>query len=172
MLWSRPSAPLRGRQPAELAAEENQRLVEQPRCSRSASSAAVGWSVGGGVADQPLVQVGVMVPARLGDLDETHARLAQPPGHQALAGEAAGRAGLHAVGVEHRLRLPGDVEQLRHLALHPERQLVGLDHALELVRSAGPRRQVAVHRLDQVDLLALQRRGRLRLEVRHRSRGR
>ena len=108
------------------------------------------------------MQVVVVVPAGLADLDEPHARLAQPAGHQALAGEAAGRAGLHAVGVEHRLRLLRDVEQLGHLALHRERQLVRLDHAVELVRGAGRRGQVAVHRLDQVELLALQRAARLR----------
>ena len=56
--------------------------------------------------DQALVQVVVMVPAGLADLDEPHARFAQPAGHQALPGEAAGRAGLHAVGVAAPLAAP------------------------------------------------------------------
>ena len=113
------------------------------------------------------MQVVVVVPARLADLDESHAGLAQPAGHQALAGEGAGRAGLHAVGVEHRLRLARDVEQLGHLPLHPERQLVRFDDAVDLRRARrASAAQVAVHRLDQVELPALQRGRDLRLQVR------
>ena len=76
-----------------------------------------------------------MIPTRLADFDEAHARLAQPAGHQALAGETAGRSGLDSVGVEHRLRLARDVEQVRDFALHAEGQFKRLDHAVQLVRA-------------------------------------
>ena len=66
----------------------------------------------------------MVVPAGLANLDESHAGLAEPAGHHALAREGTGRTGLHAVGVEHSLWLARDVEQLGHLPLHPERQLV------------------------------------------------
>ena len=106
-----------------------------------------------------------MVPAGLADLDETDARLAETAGHQALPREAAGRAGLHAVRVEDGLRLLGQVEQLRHLALHLEGELVRLNHAVEPVRRVAFRGQVAVHGLDEVDLLALKGLGCPRLQV-------
>ena len=105
------------------------------------------------------MQIAVMIPARLRDLDEADAGLAEPAGHQALAGEAAGRAGADAVGIEHRLRLAGDVEQGRHAILHAEGELVRLDDAFDLIGSAGSGGEVAVHGLDQVELAALQGRG-------------
>ena len=113
---------LGGRLAAELAAEEHQRLVQQPALFQVGEQRGGRLVDGPAAVDQPLVQVVVVVPARLADLDEPHAGLAQSAGHQALAGERAGRAGLHAVGVQHGLRLVGDVEQLGHLALHPEGQ--------------------------------------------------
>ena len=87
MLWSRPSGPCDGRLPAELAAEQHQRLVEQAALLQVGEQRRGRLVDAAAAVDQPLVQVVVVVPARLADLDEAHARLAQPAGHQALPGE-------------------------------------------------------------------------------------
>ena len=166
MLWSRPSGPCAvGRRPNSLP-KSTSVSSSRPRCSRSASSAAVGWSTDCERSIRPLCRLLWWSQPALADLDEAHAGLAQPAGHQALAGERSGRPGLHAVGVEHVLRLLRDVEQLGHLALHPEGQLVRLDDAVDRIGSARRCGEVAVHRLDQVELLALELMPPTRLEVR------
>ncbi len=80
--------PLGGRQPPELAAEQDERVVEK------SSLLEIGQERGGRlirrrrVADEPLVEVVVMVPPSLADLDEADPRLAQPAGDEALPGKA------------------------------------------------------------------------------------
>ena len=67
----------------------------RPRCFRSLSSAAIGWSVCAGVLGvvRHEVAVGVPVVVVVGaagiDLDEPHAALDQPPGQQAARAEVA-----------------------------------------------------------------------------------
>lgn len=68
------------------------------------------------------MQIVVLIPTGMADLDEANSGFGQTPSHQALPREVAGRTGLHPVSIEHGLWLFRDVEQLRHLALHLERQ--------------------------------------------------
>ncbi len=151
--------------PAEFAAEQHQCIVQEAALLQVGQERRRGLINGGAVGLQALVQVAVVVPARLADLDEADAGLAEPACHQALPGEGAAGPGLDAVGFPHAVRFPRDVQKLRDLALHPERQFVRLDHAIDGVGSGGAGGQVAVHGLDQVELPALQRRWRAGLEV-------
>ena len=70
-----------------------------------------------------LLDVAVVVPVAVIELDEAHAALGQPPGQQAVGGEGA-VAALGAVQVEDLLRLVGEVHQVRHAGLHAEGHLV------------------------------------------------
>src|SRR5262245_27897999 len=82
-----PIRPLGAGLAAELAAEEHERLIEQAAPLQVVEKCRRRLIDRGTAIDQTLVQVIVMVPARLTDLDKAHARLAQPPGHQALPGK-------------------------------------------------------------------------------------
>src|SRR5690349_8741523 len=86
---------LGSRQPAELAAEQHERFVKQAALFEIGQERGRRLIGRGRLIDQTLVQVVVMIPAWLADLDESHAGLAQPPGHEALPREAAGRTGLY-----------------------------------------------------------------------------
>ncbi len=63
------------------------------------------------------------------------------------------------------LRLLRDVQQVGHLPLHLEGELVGGDDPFQAVRRAGFGEEVPVHRLDEVDLLPLERRDLLGLQI-------
>ena len=80
--------PLRGRLAAELAAEEHQRLVEQAAPFEVVEQGGHRLVDGMAAIDQSLVQIAVMVPTRLANLDEADAGFAQSPGHDALAGKS------------------------------------------------------------------------------------
>ena len=75
--------------PAELAAPDHQRLVEQTALFQVLDEG------GGGLVDVLALaadlrrQAAVLVPAAVHELDEPHAALDHPPGEQAVAGEAA-----------------------------------------------------------------------------------
>src|SRR5260370_41186906 len=89
---------------AKLAAEENQRFLQQAAPLQVIQKGRGGPVHHDGLIDQPLVQVAVMVPSGLGDLDEAHPGFAEPAGHQALAGKASLSARPRAVGSQHPLR--------------------------------------------------------------------
>ena len=70
-------------------------LSSRPRCLRSVSSAAVGWSVSPRSLRVVLAEVAVGVPLAVAiNLDEPHAPLHQPAGQQALLAETARRLSL------------------------------------------------------------------------------
>ena len=132
-MWSRPleRRQLGDGRPAELAAPDHQRVVEQ------AALLQVGQERG----DRPVPLAGelavvrfevvVVVPGLAGaapDLDEPHAALEQPPGDQELPGRAC--RGRTARGSACGSRL--DVEGVGRLGLHPVGQLERLDARLEL----------------------------------------
>jgi len=165
MLWSAPVGTLRSREAAELAAEEDERVLQQAALFEVCQQRRRRLIRRGRVAHQASVQVVVLIPAGVADLDEADAGLAQSSRHDALPRKAAGGSGLDAVRVEDVLRLGGDVEQFRNLALHLEGELVRLDDAVELIGRAGRQGEVAVHGLGEVDLLALEGLERGGLEV-------
>ena len=100
-LWSRPSFPSAVGRAAELAAPEDQRVVEQaPRLQvlEQAGDRLVDLA---GVLLVPFLEVAVLVPLHervaVRDLDEPHAALGEPAGQQALAAEVRGDRVVQAV---------------------------------------------------------------------------
>ena len=98
------------------------------------------------------LEAAVLVPVAVRQLDEPHAGLDEPPREQALAAEIRGRRVVQAVKALRRRRFPREVHDARELALHAEGQLVGLDDPLDAGVDALALDQVAVHRLDEVEL--------------------
>ena len=110
---------------AEFAAPDHQGIFEKAallqvldqRRGRLVGDAAVPL--------QLAVEVGVVVPARVGQHDETHAALHHTARQQAIGGELPLRFVVDAVHFQRFGRLLREIEQLRRRHLHPERQLVG-----------------------------------------------
>ena len=115
----------------KLASPYDQRLVEQ------ASLPQVGDQAGRrviGVAALPwhvAREVGVMIPAHVKQLDKPHIALSQPPGQQAVRREGTRLFHVRPVKLEDMIRFSGDIGQLRHTRLHPERHLVLGDARLD-----------------------------------------
>ena len=107
---------------------------------------------GPGVPGVVGLEVAVLVPVAVAQLDEPDARLDEPPGQQALAAEVGGLVVVDPVEGLGRVRLPGQVHHLGQRPLHPEGQLVRLDDPLDAGVDPLALEQLAVHRLDEVEL--------------------
>src|SRR5262249_12431677 len=151
------------RRATELAAPDDERVLEQPTPLEVGEERGDGPVYGVAASLEVGLEVAVLVPAAAADLDEAHARLDHAPREQARAAE-----GVRAVGADsvHFLRLTGllgDVEDGRHLALHAEGKFVRFDHPLD----AGARRialeALTAERLDEIDLRALTLAAQLRV---------
>ena len=94
---------LRVDRPAELAAPDDQRVVEQAALLQVLDQGGRGLVGVVALAADLLGQVAVLVPAHVIELDESHAALGQPAGQQAIGGVAAGLVHVGAVQVEDRL---------------------------------------------------------------------
>ena len=150
--WSRPLAPSEVGRAAELAAPDDQRLVEQAaglqvRQQRGDRTVALLGMVA------VLGDVGVVVPGLVVaviDLDDPDAALDQAAGDQAGVGELA-----VAVRLARRFGFAGEVERLARLELHAEGHLQRRDAGLErlVVGRALPGDLGSA--LEQVELLAL-----------------
>ena len=148
-------AVLRVRRAAELAAPEDERVVEHPALLEVGKQCRDRLVDLAALLRELLAQVAVRVPAAVAHLDEAHALLGEAPRQQALARERVGRLLADAVHVERRLLLVGKIDEIRHLRLHAEREFVALDHAFELAVLLLALQALLVEPLDEVDLLAL-----------------
>ena len=128
-------AALGHRHPAELAAPDDQRALEQApplQVVEQAGDRLVGSAAHGGVVGLDVV-VGVpAVDVARVELDEPDAALDQPPGQQAAGAELGRPPVVQAVEPLGLVGLARQVDGLGGRALHPEGQLVGLDPGLEL----------------------------------------
>jgi hypothetical protein len=102
--------------------------LSSPRCLRSLSSAAAGWSISWAFFLEVGFEIAVVIPAAGEHLHEAHAALDEPTGH-----EHAGAGLRHAVHVAHVLRLLRNVEGLGCFGLHAEGHLERLDARVELL---------------------------------------
>ena len=107
---------------------------------------------GAGVPGVVGLQVAVLVPVAVAELDEPDARLDEPPRQQALAAEVGGVLVVDPVERLGRVRLLRQVHHVGKRPLHPERQLVRLDHPLDAGVDLLALEQLAVHRLHEVEL--------------------
>ena len=117
-----------------------------------------------------LGHVGVLIPGRVVrvvgvvHLNVAHARLRQPPRHQALAAVIVGRRLIDAVQIERRLALARQVEHVRRMVLHAKRQLVRIDHRFQVAVARVRFQLRAIQRLHQIELRLLRLRRPLAVE--------
>ena len=156
---------LRHRRAAELAAPDDQGLVEQAAAlqvleqagDRLVHRAAESWR---GCLSMSAVGVPLAAGAAV-ELDEPHAALDQAAGQQAVPADGLGRRIVQAVEGERLGGLARQVDGLGGLGLHAEGQLVALDPGVEL-GLVGPRREMAaVEPVQQLELALLPRRADL-----------
>ena len=116
--------PLKVRRAAELAAPDDERVVEQAEALQVADQRG---TRGVGVLALNLelrVQVAVLVPAGVEELHETRAALDEAAGHEAVVREAPLPPHVRAVHLQHLRRLLAEVSEFRHARLHPVGHLV------------------------------------------------
>ena len=118
--------------PAEFAAPDHQRLVEQ-----AALLEILHQGRGSLVRLEALLlqaprQRVVVVPAAVEQLHAAHSALDQPAGQQAVAGICARLARVLPVHLHHALRLARKVRQFRHRGLHAVGHFVLCDAVLDL----------------------------------------
>ena len=107
----------------------------------------------GAFADVAL-EIAVVVPAAVIEMNEADAALCQSPCQQAIRRERA-VAGRRAVEFEHCLRLVGHIDQLGHRRLHAERRFVRCDAGLHF-GALQPLVAVPVELLNCLDARLLQ----------------
>ena len=91
----------------------------------------------------------------MGDLNEAHTALGEAPRHQALTAEVRRDGIVEAVKPPGCVRLTRDVLRFGHGALHTEGELEGIDPAFEGGVRPSLSEMIAIHRGEQVELLAL-----------------
>ena len=114
------------------------------------------------------VRIPVAGRAGIDQFDKPHTAFDQPPGHQALPGEALRAAARQAVQRQGRVGFLLQIERLRHGHLHAERRLEGTDPGRQQ-RVLGTRGQVpAIEPRQRGQFQFLPRAGDPRRDVRHR----
>ena len=97
----------------------------------------------------------MVVPAHVKQLHKPHAALGEPPGQQAVEGITAGPLHIRAIGLEHMLRLIGEIDQLRHALLHAKGHLI-LAGAGRDIGICQQSRALAIERCDPIERAAAQ----------------
>src|SRR5271157_2433280 len=133
---------------AELAAPKDERVIEHAALIEVPHQGRTGLvDLTGGDRHRTL-DVAVVVPGPVVELDHSHAALGEATSHQAVRGKAAVAGRLDAVHLEHACRLAAEIGQFRHGGLHAKRQLelgdLGVDLGIEPV--------LGKHRIEPVDL--------------------
>ena len=161
------------RRAAELAAPEDEGVLEQPATLEVADQRRRG------LVDLTRAQLdvaldpAVVIPGPVVELHEAHAALEQSPREQAVGGVGAIRA-LGPVELEHVLRLVREVYELGHRGLHAEGQLVlgdaraqdRIDVSREPVELAHGVHDLALRgAVDTLGVVEVMHRRALRLEV-------
>ena len=145
--------PLKHRCPAELAAPDHQRVIKHAARFQILHQCRA-WVVAEAAANFHVsLQIAVMIPSAMVQLNEARASLGQAPGEQTISGERSVHP-LDAVCIEHVLRLAGKIHQLRYARLHAKRQLVLGDARVDL-RVGDPLVAQAIEFAERLDEAAL-----------------
>ena len=141
------------RRAAELAAVDDERVVEHAARFQVLDEGGGGLIDFAGAAAHVIAHGAVMVPVAMIELDEADAALGQAAGHQAVGAERAVGAG-DAVVREGALRFVGEVAQGRHRGLHAEGHLVLGDARGDfgIIDDAVLQAIELLHRIDDVAL--------------------
>ena len=140
---------------AEFAAPDDEGVVEHPALLEILDKGMARLVDVLALAGHAAVDVGVVVPVVVVDLDEADAAFDEATGHQHAVREAAALAGFFAVELEDVLRFLGEVGEFRHRGLHAEGHLILLDAGMGL-RIAHGLIIEAVELVDAVDGLLAQ----------------
>ena len=149
----------------ELAAPNDERLVEQaPRLEvfEQPGDRLVGVA---GVASMAALESGVLVPAvgtgvgRTEQFDEADATLDESAGDQAFAAEWLGHLFVESVQLSGGLRLVGEVGQIGNRGLHAESEFVVGDGRFERAVGAGSFEDALIESAQQIELGPLRARG-------------
>ena len=97
----------------------------------------------------------MLIPVAMCHFDEPDAGLGEAACHQALAAEIICAAGPDAVRLKRGLFLAFHAHHLGQRALHTEGELVALDDTIDLCARLVALLEVAVQRLDVVELATL-----------------
>ena len=172
-----PIVALRVRGAAKFAAPDHQRVLEQPALLEIGEQRGDRLVHRAAVCSERRGEVEVLVPVSVRDFHKAHAGLDQAPSQQTFPPEVIG-APVRALPTPFAawpvgdaiqffccLALAGEVHHTRHFLLHPEGELVALDHPLDVgIQTVDPQR-LAVKRLQQVEFGALNLRAERRVEV-------
>ena len=128
-----PTTDLVHRCPSKLASPDHQRVVEQAAlfqvrqqgCRRPIGHPAVNF--------QQLVEIQVVVPVGVKQLNKTHSPLDHPPGQQTIRSIPPRRLIIQPVHLQRRRRFIREVQQVGSFGLHPVGQFIGRDAGRDLV---------------------------------------
>ena len=147
---------------SEFSAPDNEGVFEEPALLEVFEERGDGGVGRFAVRLEVAAMVGMLVPAPVIDLDETHPGFGKAAREETLAPEVRHLAGPHRtflsphpVAGEGPGRFVAEVEQIRCGHLHAESELHRLDHALEFGVAGALREMPAVHHLHEVELTAL-----------------
>ena len=143
------------RRAPELPAPDHQRLVEHAARREVVEEGRDGLVDGVAVATEGGLEVLVLVPSAVVQLDEANARLGQSAREEALPPEVVRAGRPDTVPRQGVGGFRGQVEQPRRLGLHAEGELEGLDDALDLRVAFGGFQELTVHVLDEPELPCL-----------------
>src|SRR5262249_38451852 len=151
--------PLGGRGAAELAAPDDQGVLQQPACLQVVEEGGDRAVDRDAAPGQILADAAVMIPGivRRGgeELDATHGPPPQPTGQEAVPAEQVGGRLADSVEAPRQWALTLDVEGFRRLPLHAEGQLEGRDTGIELAVDHAVAPVQPVELPDRVQLGAL-----------------
>lgn len=104
------------------------------------------------------LQVAMVIPTSIADLDKAHSCLGETASEQTLLSKTAhAPVAVDSVGLADVAGLVIDFEKLRNLILHAESEFKGLDGTLDLGVVEVPTQLVLIHRLNEIQLFALER---------------
>jgi len=117
----------------EFAAEQHEGVFEEAALFQIRQQSSRWLICSCCVVGQTFVKIVVVIPAALSNLNKTNASFTESTCQQTLSSKATSRARLHAVGILDMLWLSRNIQQLGNLPLHPKRQFVGLNDAVQFV---------------------------------------
>ena len=109
---------------AELAAPDDQRIVQQPALLQILDQRLAGLIDVAALVRQIAGDIAMLVPAAMKDLHESHIAFGHPASQQATGGKRARLLHIRSVHIENVLRFVRDVGQFGHRSLHAKGHFV------------------------------------------------
>ena len=141
---------------AKLAAPDDEGVFQEAALLEVREQAGDGGIDAGAVVFKLGLEIEVLIPIAVGDLNKAHACFDELAGHEALLAKGGGGVVLKAVHLLGGGRFFAEIEDLGNLCLHAEGELVGFDDAFDLRADAAIEFHAAlIEGLDEIKLGAL-----------------